>query len=82
MSQGRPRVTVGVPVFNGELFLAKMLDSLLNQTFSDLEIVISDNASTDRTQEICRRLCRSRPARQILPQRCQSRGSLESQSRF
>lgn len=54
MSQGRPRVTVGVPVFNGELFLAKMLDSLLNQTFSDLEIVISDNASTDRTHEICR----------------------------
>jgi glycosyltransferase involved in cell wall biosynthesis len=54
VSQGRPRVTVGVPVFNGELFLAETLDSLLNQTLSDLEIVISDNASTDRTQEICR----------------------------
>jgi glycosyltransferase involved in cell wall biosynthesis len=41
-------------VFNGERFLAETLDSLLNQTFSDLEVVISDNASTDRTEEICR----------------------------
>ena len=54
MGQGCPRVTVGVPVFNGELFVAETLNSLLKQTFSDLEIVISDNASTDRTQEICR----------------------------
>ena len=49
-----PRVTVGVPVFNGESFIAEALDSLLSQTFSDFEIVISDNASTDRTEEICR----------------------------
>jgi glycosyltransferase involved in cell wall biosynthesis len=54
VSQGRPRVTFGVPVFNGEPFLAETLDSLLNQTFSDFEIVISDNASTDRTEEISR----------------------------
>lgn len=54
MSQDCPRVTVGVPVFNGEPFLAEALESLLNQTFLDLEIVISDNASTDRTEEICR----------------------------
>ena len=54
VSEGCPRVTVGVPVFNGESFLAETLDSLLNQTFSDFEIVISDNASTDRTEEICR----------------------------
>lgn len=53
MSGVRPRVTIGVPIFNGETFLPEALDSLLNQTFSDLEIVISDNASTDRTQEIC-----------------------------
>ena len=49
-----PRVSFGVPVFNGELFLAQTLDALLNQTFLDFEIVISDNASTDRTEEICR----------------------------
>jgi glycosyltransferase involved in cell wall biosynthesis len=49
-----PRVTVGVPVFNGDRFIAETLDSLLSQTFTDLEIVISDNASTDRTEGICR----------------------------
>ncbi len=54
MSASHPRVTVGVPVFNGESFIAETLDSLLNQTFTDFEIVISDNASTDRTEQICR----------------------------
>lgn len=54
MSEKCPRVTIGVPVFNGEAFLTETLESLLNQTFSDLEIVVSDNASTDRTEEICR----------------------------
>ncbi len=49
-----PRVSVGMPVFNGERFLAETLDSILAQTFKDLEIVISDNASTDRTEQICR----------------------------
>ena len=54
MRRGGPRVSVGVPVFNGESVLAETLQSLLNQTFSDFEIVVSDNASTDRTEEICR----------------------------
>jgi glycosyltransferase involved in cell wall biosynthesis len=49
----RPRVSIGLPVYNGEKYLACALDSLLNQTFTDFEIVISDNASTDRTVEIC-----------------------------
>ena len=49
-----PRVSIGVPVYNGELFLAQTLDSLLGQTFRDLEVIISDNASTDRTESICR----------------------------
>ena len=61
MSDRCPRVTVGVPVFNGESFLAGALDSLLNQTFSDCEIVISDNASTDRTEEIGRAYAASNP---------------------
>lgn len=51
----RPLVSVGLPVFDGESYLDTALDSLLSQTYSDFEVVISDNASTDQTQEICRR---------------------------
>jgi glycosyltransferase involved in cell wall biosynthesis len=51
--QTRPRLTVGLPVYNGERYLAQALDSILVQTCDDLEIVISDNASTDDTQKIC-----------------------------
>lgn len=52
--RGAPRLTVGLPVYNGENFLAQALDSLLAQTFTNFELVISDNASTDSTEEICR----------------------------
>lgn len=50
---GIPRVSVAVPVYNGEAFLREALDSVLAQTFSDFELVISDNASTDATPDIC-----------------------------
>jgi glycosyltransferase involved in cell wall biosynthesis len=49
-----PRVSIGLPVFNGEAFLREAIDSVLGQSFTDLELVISDNASTDATAEICR----------------------------
>lgn len=49
-----PLVTVGVPVFNGERFLAEAVDSLLAQTLTDFELVIADNASTDGTESIGR----------------------------
>jgi glycosyltransferase involved in cell wall biosynthesis len=48
-----PRVSLGMPVYNGEAFLEEALRSLLGQTFEDFELVISDNASTDRTRDIC-----------------------------
>jgi glycosyltransferase involved in cell wall biosynthesis len=48
-----PRVTIGLPVYNGERFVAASLEALLAQTFSDFELIISDNASTDGTEEIC-----------------------------
>jgi glycosyltransferase involved in cell wall biosynthesis len=48
------RVTVGLPVYNGEQFLAVAIESVLAQTYGDLRLVISDNASTDRTEGICR----------------------------
>jgi glycosyltransferase involved in cell wall biosynthesis len=50
-----PRLSIGVPVYNGGSLLSEMLDSLVTQTFTDFEIVISDNASTDDTSEIARR---------------------------
>jgi len=49
-----PPVSIGLPVFNGEQFLRYAVDSLLAQTYSDFELVISDNGSTDGTEEICR----------------------------
>ncbi len=49
----RPRLSIGIPVYNGEKHLATALDSLLAQTFNDFEVVISDNDSKDRTLEIC-----------------------------
>ena len=51
----RPRVSIGLPVYNGENFLEFALDSILGQTFQDFELIISDNASTDATESICRR---------------------------
>ncbi|MHC4488047.1 MAG: glycosyltransferase family 2 protein [Planctomycetota bacterium] len=50
----RPRVSIGLPVYNGEEFLGKAIESILAQTFQDFELIISDNASTDRTEEISR----------------------------
>lgn len=49
-----PRVSMGMPVYNGEQYLARALDSLLAQDFEDFELVISDNGSTDGTEAICR----------------------------
>ncbi len=47
-------VSIGLPVFNGERYIKYALDSILAQTYTDFEVIISDNASTDRTREICR----------------------------
>lgn len=48
------RLTIGLPVYNGEEFLAESLECLLGQTFGEFILIICDNASTDRTREICR----------------------------
>jgi len=50
----RPRVSLGMPVYNGENLIAEALDCFLAQTFTDFELIISDNASDDRTEPICR----------------------------
>jgi glycosyltransferase involved in cell wall biosynthesis len=49
-----PRLSIGLPVYNAEKFLPQALDHFLAQTFENFEIIISDNASTDCTQQICR----------------------------
>jgi glycosyltransferase involved in cell wall biosynthesis len=49
-----PRLSIGLPVYNGEKYLAEALDALLDQSYKDFELIISDNASTDRTEQICR----------------------------
>jgi glycosyltransferase involved in cell wall biosynthesis len=52
VSRANPPVAIGIPVYNGERYLGAALASLLDQTFSDFELVIGDNASTDATREI------------------------------
>lgn len=52
-------ITIGVPVFNGERYLAEALAALREQTLTDIEVVIADNASTDRTAEIAREVARA-----------------------
>jgi glycosyltransferase involved in cell wall biosynthesis len=47
-------VAIGMPVWNGEAFLSEAIESILAQTYGDFQLVISDNASTDATTEICR----------------------------
>jgi glycosyltransferase involved in cell wall biosynthesis len=48
-----PKVSVGLPVYNGEKFLREAILSLLEQDYTDFELIISDNASTDGTEKIC-----------------------------
>lgn len=57
-AQQNPLISVGLPVYNGENYLAKTILSILNQTFTNFELIICDNASTDRTQEICEQFAR------------------------
>lgn len=53
MTNPTPKISIGLPVYNGERFLAETIESVLAQTFTDFELVISDNGSSDRTKEIC-----------------------------
>jgi glycosyltransferase involved in cell wall biosynthesis len=61
-SQRAPRLSVGLPVYNGQRFLRAALESILAQTFRDFELIICDNASTDATEQICHE-CAARDAR-------------------
>ena len=50
-----PRLSIGLPVYNGGTLLTESLEALLGQSYEDFELIISDNASTDGTADICRR---------------------------
>jgi glycosyltransferase involved in cell wall biosynthesis len=49
-----PKVSIGMPVYNGESFIHEALNSLLAQSFADFELIISDNGSNDSTEAICK----------------------------
>src|SRR5581483_3760446 len=55
------RVSLAMPIFNGEQYVEETLASLLAQDFTDFELIITDNASTDRTEEICRQFAAREP---------------------
>ncbi|MEE9411890.1 MAG: glycosyltransferase [Methylococcales bacterium] len=48
-----PRVSIGMPIYNGDNYVEQTLKSLLAQSFENFELIISDNGSTDKTREIC-----------------------------
>jgi glycosyltransferase involved in cell wall biosynthesis len=56
MTSPAPLVSIGIPVYNGERFLARAVESLLGQSLGDFELIIADNASTDGTQALCEAL--------------------------
>lgn len=51
--ENQPLVSICIPVFNEEKYLERTIKSVLSQTYGNFELVISDNASTDKTQAIC-----------------------------
>jgi glycosyltransferase involved in cell wall biosynthesis len=55
MNEERPLVSIGLPVYNGEKFVAEAIQCVLDQSYSNWELIISDNCSTDSTMDICRR---------------------------
>lgn len=61
MTVSQPRITIGMPVYNGGADLRSALDSLAAQTANDVEIIISDNASTDGSSDLCREFARRHP---------------------
>lgn len=56
-----PRVSIGLPVYNGADYLEEAIESLVGQTFEDFELLLQDNASTDETEAICRAFAEKDP---------------------
>lgn len=73
--QNNPKISVLLPVYNCELYIKEAIDSILNQTFSDFELLIIDDASTDKTVEIIKSFSDSRI---ILTQKSRNSGLIDS----
>jgi glycosyltransferase involved in cell wall biosynthesis len=69
-----PRVSIGLPVYNGEGFLALAIESALHQSYTDFELIISDNGSTDKTEALCREFA-SRDSRIVYVRSAENRGA-------
>jgi len=54
MNNSTGLVSIGMPVYNGQRYIEQAIDSILSQTYENIELIICDNASTDKTEEICR----------------------------
>jgi glycosyltransferase involved in cell wall biosynthesis len=54
VSRKTPKISIGLPVYNGEAYLSEAIDCLREQTYSDFEIIVCDNASSDNTERICK----------------------------
>ena len=76
-----PRLTIGLPVYNGEAYLAETLESLLAQDFEDFELVVSDNASTDATVGIVESFA-ARDTRVRLVRNDENRGAVYNYNRL
>jgi glycosyltransferase involved in cell wall biosynthesis len=61
MTRIGPKLSLGIPVHNGAAYLAQLFDCLRAQTLTDFEAIILDNASTDATEQICRRMTAADP---------------------
>lgn len=61
MEKGQPRLVIGMPVYNAARYLRSAIEAILAQTFTDFTLIISDNASTDETEHICRDLAARDP---------------------
>jgi glycosyltransferase involved in cell wall biosynthesis len=68
MSDKAPSVSIGIPTYNRERLIGRAIESALHQDYPHVEIVISDNASTDSTPEICRRYAQEHPNVRYIPQ--------------
>src|SRR4051794_2178436 len=61
MTSKEPVLSIGLPVYNGEQYLVSTLESIIAQSFTNFELIISDNGSTDATPEICQRFAMHDP---------------------